>query len=387
MQGPKTEELIRILNSLPQSQMAGSIRLFSAPGRINIIGEHVDYAGGIVLPAAIDFRISAAVRTNGTNLFRIYSLDYDSWKISETLQYDPIQTWSNYVLGVVSEAGKIGLPVPGFDLAFGGNIPQGAGLSSSAALEVVTAYSLSELFGWNLSKTKIALLGQSAENRFVGVNCGIMDQFVISVAKPESCISLDTETLEYEYISLEWKDCELVLIDSKVKHSLKDSEYNDRRKETESALEKLKKIRPTLTSLYHAEEEWLDESKELTPREMSRALHVIGERKRTHNVIRSLQKGDAIEVGKSLYSCHDSLSRLFEVSCPETDYIVDWMKGKGVMGARMIGGGFGGCVLVLDRIGRGSSLFSECNDAYSRKFGVSADIYPIKISEGVREER
>ncbi len=380
------ENLISALNrNFPDSEDLNRVRFFSAPGRINIIGEHVDYAGGTVFPAAIDFRVSLAVRKNGTNLFRIYSLDFGSKVSTESLIYNKQEPWANYILGVVSEARKKGLRVEGFDLAFSGNIPQGAGLSSSAAVEVAVAFALSEIFGWNLSREKIALLGQAAESHFVGVNCGIMDQFIISTAKTSFCISLDTQTLKYEYHTLDLGPCEFYLIDSNVKHNLKESEYNDRRTEVKSATEKFRKIFPELENLYQAELSWLDRV-ELNETEKKRALHILSEKERVRNVIRCLNEKNPIGLGKELYACHHSLSENFEVSCKETDFIVETLFSKKVLGARMIGGGFGGCVLVLDREKRSESIFAELQKEYSEKFGLEAKIYRFHISEGVRED-
>ncbi|TGM15437.1 galactokinase [Leptospira selangorensis] len=368
----------------PDAPTFGPTRFFSAPGRVNIIGEHVDYAGGLVFPAAIDFRTHFAIRTNGLGTFRLYSLDFQSEFVTNDLNYSE-KPWANYILGVILEALKLDLRVEGFDLAFTGNIPQGAGLSSSAAVEVGTAYALSKIFNWDITKEKIALLAQAAENHFVGVNCGIMDQFVIAVAKPSSCISLNTESLEYSYHSLDLPGYEFYLIDSNVKHSLKESEYNDRRKEVESATSKCNKLSTEVRTLSQADFSLIEKAG-LTPSEFKRATHILGERSRAQNVIRSLKDKNAEKVGEELFSCHESLSKNFQVSCEETDYIVEWFRSENVLGARMIGGGFGGCVLVLDKEGRSSDLFSKLEKEYFQKFGLNAKIYKFSISEGVRED-
>ncbi|PJZ51031.1 galactokinase [Leptospira saintgironsiae] len=372
-------------NIFPDAPNLGPIRFFSAPGRVNIIGEHVDYAGGLVFPAAIDFRTHFAIRTNGLGTFRLYSLDFKSEFVTKELTYSEEKPWANYILGVISEALKLGLRVEGFDLAFTGNIPQGAGLSSSAAVEVGVTFALSKIFNWDISKEKIAVLAQAAENHFVGVNCGIMDQFVIAVAKPSSCISLNTETLEYSYHNLDLPGYEFYLIDSNVPHSLKESEYNDRRKEVESATSKCNKISPEVRTLSQADFSLIEKA-ELTPAEFKRATHILGERSRAQNVIRSLKDKNAEKVGEELYSCHESLSKNFQVSCDEIDFIVEWFRSEYALGARMIGGGFGGCVLVLDKEGRSSSLFSKFEKEYFQKFGLNAKIYKFSISEGVRED-
>lgn len=380
------ENLISALDrNFPDSTKTTPLRFFSAPGRINLIGEHVDYAGGIVFPAAIDFRVYLAVRKNDTETFRIHSLDFQASVSTKSIEYDSKNPWANYILGVASEAKKKGLPVHGFDLAFTGNIPQGAGLSSSAAVEVVVGFALSRIFGWDLSREEIALLGQAAENRFVGVNCGIMDQFVISVAKPDSCISLNTENLEYEYHTLDLPGFEFYLIDSKVKHNLKESEYNERRKEVESVRNKFRSVSPGLKNVYNADPNLL-EKVDLDRSERKRALHILGEKARVQNVIRCLAQKDAIGLGRELYACHKSLSENFEVSCEESDFIVDGLFKRNVLGARMIGGGFGGCVLVLDREHRSEKIFYELQKEYVEKFGFSPEIYRFRISEGVKED-
>ncbi|PJZ71509.1 galactokinase [Leptospira perolatii] len=368
-----------------ESSVEKQPRYFSAPGRINIIGEHVDYAGGIVLPAAINLKINLAIRRNESSTFRFYSIDMNETLQTDRIEYSSEYPWANYILGIISEAKRIGKNVSGFDAAFSGNIPQGAGLSSSAALEVVVAFALSEIFQWNFTKTELALLGQAAENRFVGVQCGIMDQFVISVARENTCISLDTDTLEFTYQPLDLNGHEFYLIDSKVKHSLKDSAYNQRRSSVESATLKLQKSHPNLKSLYDSDPNWLTNS-ELSAEEAKRAKHVQGERRRTELVIQNLKSGDLESLGKLLFDCHRSLSEEFEVSCPQTDSLVDLLKSQKVTGARMIGGGFGGCILVLDKIGRSETVWQNIQKSYFQIFGIQPALYRISISGGAREE-
>ncbi|GBF51273.1 GHMP kinase [Leptospira ryugenii] len=358
-------------------------RHFSAPGRINIIGEHVDYLGGIVLPAAIDFSVHLWISPNKSDQFNLYSLDFDSLvKIKRPFQSS--QIWSDYLIGVIVEIEKEGFHVPGFDAFLTGNIPQGAGLSSSASVEVVTGFAISSLFGFKFSREKIALLGQAAENHFVGTKCGIMDQFIIATGKEDHCISLNTETLEYSYHTFDLKGYEFSLINSNVKHSLKDSDYNQRRLECESALKKIKSANLNISQLYEAKEDDLKLAG-LSTAEEKRVRHVIGEKNRTQAVVRGLENGDLTSVGKALFETHWSLSKLFEVSCEETDFIVSELERMGVEGARMIGGGFGGCILVLDKIGNFSQNQEEFQKKYIQKFGYPVDFYQFKISDGVRE--
>ncbi|MBM9579272.1 galactokinase [Leptospira sp. 201903070] len=381
------EELTKILrekfSSSPEEE---PIRFFSAPGRINLIGEHVDYAGGIVLPAAIDVSIRIAIRKNRGSFFRIFSAESGEKIEAKIIAYNAKNPWVNYVFGVVQEFRKLGFESDPFDLVVWGNIPQGAGLSSSAAFEVATAFAISEIHSWKIKKEELALLGQRAENRFVGVNCGIMDQFIISTGKEGFCIALDTETLKYEYHEMHLDDSEFYLIDSKVKHSLKDSAYNERRTEVESAFDKLKTGKPSLKNLYQAELEDLEnESFGLNPIEKKRAKHIVTERLRTEKVIRNLKNGNAQIVGEILFECHDSLSKDYEVSCEETDFIVEHLRKEGVLGARMIGGGFGGCVLILDKKGRRDKVFAILKTLYWKEFKNEPQLYTFRISDGVKE--
>ncbi|TGM07129.1 galactokinase [Leptospira barantonii] len=379
------EDLEKVLNT-QFSPGSDPIRFFSAPGRINIIGEHVDYAGGIVLPAAIDVSIRIAIRKNEVGKFRIYSASSDEKIETSKILYDSKHSWVNYVFGVVEEFRQLDYVSDFFDLVVWGNIPQGAGLSSSAAFEVAVAYALSAIQDWELSREEIALLCQRAENRFVGVNCGIMDQFVIATAKEGFCIALNTETLNYDYYEMRLDGYEFYLIDSKVKHSLKDSAYNDRRKEVESAFLKIQKTRPEISTLYSAEPEDVENpSSGLNEIEKKRARHVTTERYRTERMIQNLKSGDAKTVGEILFECHNSLSKDYEVSCEETDFIVEELRIEGALGARMIGGGFGGCVLILDKVGRRDILFEKIKNRYIQKFKNEPQLYTFRISDGVRE--
>lgn len=362
-----------------------TIRHFSAPARINIIGEHVDYLGGLVLPAAIDFSVHALIQRNGTDQFHLYSADFEQQiKISRPFKNSKDFPWSDYIQGVITEIEKKGLNVPGFNLLLTGNIPQGAGLSSSAALEVVVGYAISELFQLNLSRESIALIGQAAENNFVGTNCGIMDQFIIATGKEKYCISLNTSSLKYEYHEFDLGEFEFYLINSNVKHSLKDSDYNQRRLECESALSKIKKSHPNVKDLYSIDFP-ISTDLGLSQNESKRVGHVVSEKIRTNIIINALRDGNINSVGNALYECHWSLSNQFEVSCPETDFIVSSLKAENATGARMIGGGFGGCVLVLDKIKNFSSTSSIIEEKFVTKFGHPVSIYKFKIADGVKE--
>ncbi len=361
------------------------IRQFKSPARINIIGEHVDYVGGFVLPAAIDFSILTLIQNNAREDFEFYSTEYDQFvRIERPLLNSAEYPWADYIVGVICEFEKRGFRIPGFSMLIKGNIPQGAGLSSSAALEVGVGFAINEINQFRLSKSEIALIGQAAENNFVGTNCGIMDQFIIATGKKDHCISLDTNTLEFEYHSFDLGNYEFYLINSNVKHSLKDSAYNKRRSECESALQKLKLFFPNLKNLYEYNAEISDQYG-LNEDEIKRVTHITGERLRTQKVISSLETGKIPIVGKLLYECHWSLSKHFEVSCEETDFIVEFLQKKGSTGARMIGGGFGGCVLVLDLKEKYLGTSEELQKKYEQKFSHGVSFYKFSISDGVKE--
>lgn len=362
-----------------------SIHTFRAPARINVIGEHVDYLGGFVLPAAIDFQVCVSIRKNSLGKIRFYSEQYKEVATTDKPVYDKSHLWANYVYGVVDELNKEGFTIGGFDMAIDGDIPQGAGLSSSAALEVVTCFALSTLFQFEISREKIALIGQAAENNFVGMKCGIMDQFIIANGKKNQCILLNTDTLEKTYHNLDLKDHEFYLINSNVKHSLQDSDYNNRRKECESALKKVQAKLPQIKNLYDLPIETDLISFLFTEKELKRVQHVIGEKDRTNKLLASFEKGDILSAGKCLYGTHDSLSELFEVSCVETDFLIAELKREQASGARMIGGGFGGSVLVLDKIGNRAKIESEIKNRYKEKFNIQASFYGFQISDGVSE--
>ncbi|TGM52529.1 galactokinase [Leptospira vanthielii] len=362
-------------------------RLFQAPARINIIGEHVDYLGGTVLPAAIDFAVQVYLRPNDTSSFHLHSVTYnETVELKKPLLPNPKSSWTDYIAGVIVEIEKKGHIIPGFDLLVDGNIPQGSGLSSSAAFEIVTGYAIKETFGLPLTREEIALIGQAAENHFVGTKCGIMDQFIIAVGKKDDCISLNTDTLKYSYHHFDLGDSEFYLINSNVKHSLKDSAYNQRRSECESALAKIQTKFPNFTHLYDVN---LSEDQiyncHLTNEERKRMNHVTSERERTKIVIEGLESGNFKDVGSALFQTHWSLSKDFEVSCPETDFIVDSLQSLGVTGARMIGGGFGGCVLVLDKKDHFSKIDVVLKKSYQQKFNLEIDFYKFQISDGVKE--
>lgn len=352
---------------------------YKAPARINIIGEHVDYLGGLVLPAAIDFQVEILVQKNHTDKYRFYSVQYEEDFETTEIVYSKEKTWANYILGVISEFEKLNLKVPGIDILIDGNIPRGSGLSSSAALEVVVGFAIKDIFNHNLSLEKIALIGQAAENNFVGTKCGIMDQYIIANGKKDKCLLLNTATLEKTYHELELENFEFYLINSNVKHSLHDSDYNLRRADCESALKKIKEKQPNLQNLYELDivPDYLNEI------ETKRLEHVLGEKKRTKAILECFRNKELKKAASILYATHDSLSKQFQVSCDEIDYLIEELFEAEVSGARMIGGGFGGCILVLDEKGQKEKIFPQLKQKYFEKFSLNLEIYSFQISEGV----
>jgi galactokinase len=359
------------------------IRTFRAPGRINLIGEHVDYLGGFVLPAAISFQIIATIRKNDLNLFRFYSKEMNETWESKEIKKGPL--WTQYIMGVVDEFRKRGNTITGFDIAISGNIPPGAGLSSSAALEVVSCFALKEIFEIPISLKDISIISQSAERNFVGTNCGIMDQFASTFGKKDHCILLNTETLDYEYKNFSIPGYEFFLMNSNRKHTLADGNYNQKRAECESALNKLQRMKPSIQNLCNVPNDWESLSQELLPEERSKVIHASSEKKRTEEFLEAIQSKDLIRAGKLLTETHWSLSKNFEVSCEETDFLVEELLKEGALGARMMGGGFGGCILVLAKEGMINSISKNVQKKYQIKFQLEAPTYSIHIENGVSE--
>lgn len=363
--------------------------LFLSPGRINIIGEHVDYNDGFVLPAAINKYICFAVSTNETGACRLIAKDLnDAYKfhINDTLV--PVdKMWVNYILGVLDQLKSKGFPKKGFDIVFSSTIPMGAGLSSSAALECGFGYAMSKLFDLDLSKEDIAKIGQHSEHTFVGVKCGIMDQFASVFGKKKKVIRLDCTTLEYDYHNADFKKYSLLLLDSHVKHTHLTSGYNVRRQEVEEGMAIIKSNFPKVNNFRDCTEEQLLSIKDtLGPILYKRCHFVVSEIQRVLDAVQSLEASDYKKLGQLMYATHDGLSNDYEVSCPELDFLVDSVrKEPNVIGARMMGGGFGGCSINLIEKGTEKELISKVTEAYRSAFGIELSAYKIKISKGTTE--
>ena len=362
-------------------------RVFASAGRINLIGEHTDYNGGYVFPGAIDKGIIAEIKPNGKNTVHVYSLDYDDEAIFGLGEEDkPEKQWARYIFGVCRETVKRGGTVKGFDAVFAGDVPLGAGLSSSAALESCFAFALNELFKNNIDKFELAKIGQSTEHNYCGVMCGIMDQFASCFGKAGSLIRLNCKTLEYKYFPFNPKGYKLVLIDSCVKHELASSAYNKRRASCENAAKAIRRNHPEVEFLSDAKRVWLDEVRDQIPGEdFLRAEYVIGEVQRVLDVCDALERDDYETVGEMMYQTHFGLSRLYEVSCEELDFLNKLARKMDVTGSRVMGGGFGGCTINLVKDELYDAFIAEAKKQFAVKFGHEPKIYDVVVSDGARE--
>lgn len=355
---------------------------FASSGRINLIGEHTDYNGGFVFPGAIDKVIMAEIRPNDTAKIRVYSIDIQDYAEFGFNEEDaPSQSWARYIFGVCREIQKRGGKIRGFDAVFAGNVPLGAGLSSSAALESCFAYALNDLFNNNqIDKFELAKIGQSTEHNYCGVKCGIMDQFASVFGKKGHLMRLDCRSLEYEYFPFNPQGYKLVLVDSVVKHELADSPYNRRRESCERVAKHL-----GLDTLRDASLEMLQSAKsELSAEDYSRAKYVIEEKQRVLDVCDALLKGDYDTVGACMYATHTGLSKDYEVSCEELDYLNNIAKECGVTGSRIMGGGFGGCTINLVKDNLYDSFVNTAKEKFNTKYGHEPKIYDVIISDGAR---
>ena len=356
--------------------------VYASAGRINLIGEHTDYNGGFVFPGAIDKVIMAAIAPNGTDKVRVFSIDIDEYAEFGLEESDaPSQSWARYIFGVCREIIKRGGTVKGFDAVFAGNVPLGAGLSSSAALESCFAFALNDLFnGNNIEKFELARIGQSTEHNYWGVNCGIMDQLASVMGKEGKLMRLDCRSMEYEYYPFAPEDYELVLVDSRVKHELADSPYNKRRESCERVAKRL-----GIETLRDATQAMLDGIRdEISAEDYSRAKFVIEEKDRVLAVSDALNAGDYETVGRKMYETHEGLSKDYEVSCEELDYLNEIAKECGVTGSRIMGGGFGGCTINLVRKDLVADFVETAKKRFNEKYGHEPKVYEVVISDGAR---
>ena len=370
------------LKTLFESHFGGTPTFYASSGRINLIGEHTDYNGGFVFPGAIDKCIMAAIKENGTDKVRLYSVDLDaSCEFGLNEADKPQEQWASYIFGVCREIIKRGGTVRGFDAVFSGNVPLGAGLSSSAALESCFAYALNDMFNDNkIDKFELAKIGQSTEHNYCGVNCGIMDQFASVFGKKDHLMRLDCRSLEYKYYPFAAKGYKLVLLDSKVKHELVDSPYNKRRASCERVAQTL-----GVETLRDATMEMLEAAKDkISEEDYKRAVYVIGEKQRVLDVCDALERGDFETVGDRMYKTHEGLSKDYEVSCEELDYLNDIARECGVTGSRIMGGGFGGCTINLVKDALYDHFIAEAKAKFNARYGHEPVVHEVIISDGAR---
>lgn len=360
---------------------------FASAGRINLIGEHTDYNGGFVFPGAVDKGIMAEIRPNGTEKVCVYSIDMDEYVEFGLKEEDaPAQSWARYVFGVCRETIKRGGNISGFNAVFAGDVPLGAGMSSSAALESTFAFALNYLFDLKIDKFELARIGQSTEHNYCGVKCGIMDQFASVFGKAGNLIRLDCKTMEYKYYPFHPDGYRLVLVDSAVKHELASSAYNKRRESCERAAAAIRRNHPEVEFLRDARMEWLEEVKaDITEEDYMRAEYVIDEVQRVLDVCDALERDDYETVGEKMYETHYGMSKLYEVSCEELDFLNDLARECGVTGSRVMGGGFGGCTINLVRNELYDKFIDRAKSSFTEKFGHSPKIYDVVISDGARK--
>ena len=370
----------------------GEIGVYFAPGRVNMIGEHTDYNGGHVFPCALTIGTYGVARKRADKKLRFYSMNFESVGVIESsveeLKPQKEAGWTNYPKGVMWAFGEKGMQVTqGMDLVLFGNIPNGSGLSSSASLEVLTGFILREMFGFEVSNQDLALIGQFSENRFNGVNCGIMDQFAIAMGKAEHAIFLDTATLNYEYAPIKLEDAKIVICSSNKKRGLGDSKYNERRSECERALEELKKV-VSIETLGDLTEEQFEQHKAAIGEEVcrKRAKHAVYENQRTVRAVEALKNNDVKLFGELMNASHVSLRDDYEVTGIELDTLVEeaW-KVEGVIGSRMTGAGFGGCTVSIVKNEAVDAFIEKVGAAYEKKIGYAADFYVVEIGDGPRK--
>lgn len=369
-----------------QQQFGSEPLLIRSPGRINLIGEHTDYNDGFVMPAAIDKEIVFAIGESKSAWSTVLALKYDQPFMIDISAPERVDQpgWANFLLGIVFQITRDGHAIKPFNCVFGGDVPLGAGLSSSAALECGFAYALNELFNLRIPKLTLVKMGQWAEHHYVGVKCGIMDQFASVMSKEDQVIMLDCRDLSYSYFPLSMEGYEIVLCDSKVKHSLVDSEYNTRRSECEQGVRILSQYFPNVKSLRDVSLEMLSSHKNEFPGKVyQRCLYVVEEIQRVQESSKDLKANNLVAFGKKMFSTHEGLSNLYQVSCPELDFLV--MKAKeldSVAGARMMGGGFGGCTINIVKSASVATFIKHIADAYEKEFNIKLPTYVVHIREG-----
>ncbi len=384
----KTEDLKQLFEKT-FGKSDEQLRVFFSPGRVNLIGEHTDYNGGYVFPCALDFGTNLVIRKNNSDKLHFATTNFSERgeiSLNTELKKDDSK-WFNYPLGVVDQLQKLGLKIEGCDFLYSGDIPNGAGLSSSASIETLTAYALNEIFSLGIDKLDIVKLSQKAENQFVGVNCGIMDQFAVTMGKENHAIFLDCYTLDYELVPLMMKGHKLIISNTNKRRGLADSKYNERRSECESAVEMLKK-KVDIENLSQLDYAQFMELKDAITNEVvfRRAKHVISENKRAKDAVEALKNNDLQKFGELMNQSHDSLRDDYEVTGNELDTLVEEARRiDGVLGSRMTGAGFGGCTVSLVKDEAVEEFKEKVAANYKKRTGLSPDFYIGEVGDGVKE--
>ena len=368
-----------------RSRFSRDPKLVVAPGRINLIGEHVDYNDGFVMPAAVDKFLAFAILPNGTNRFNCYASDFQETVSFGMTDLHAGHHWGNYLMGVIEGFRQKGFALGGIDCVFGGTIPPGGGMSSSAALCCGFAFAVNHFFKCNLSRLELAQIAQFSEHNFAGVKCGLMDQYAVLFGEEDSLLLLDCRSMKHVPVPFPSAKCSIILVDTKVKHTLASSAYNKRRASCEEGVAVLKKLIPGTVSLRDVSAEQLLKHKDkLSAEVFIRCQYVTEEIARTQEAAQALNKGDLETFGSLMFLCHEGLSVKFEVSCPELDLLVDLakQKPKQVIGSRLMGGGFGGCTVNLIRPGEEEAFETLISTEYFATFRITPEFYPVKLSQG-----
>lgn len=378
-------ELATSIKNIYQERFLENPSLYFSPGRINIIGEHIDYNDGFVMPAAINKGIYYAIALNDSNDIHFYAADVDEYYHTTVETIHKEDGWKNYVLSVLNQFKLLGVSLKGFNCVLGGDIPVGSGLSSSAAVEGGLAYAINDQLHLGMSRKELALLCQRAEHDYPGVKCGIMDQFANMMGKKEEVILLDCRSLEHDYFPIKLDGWEIVLVNTKVHHSLAAGEYNKRRKNCEDGLNIMQANSgiQSFRDIQHIDE-LLPFKHTMGEEVYQRCLYVVQEINRTRSASTCLQQHDIIGLGKLMYDTHEGLSTLYEVSCEELDWLVTYaQKNSTIAGARMMGGGFGGCTInIIQKEAVAAFTISVLND-YAAQFGQQPEVYVVQTSDGV----
>lgn len=379
---------LKVSNFFEQKFNVTPTVIFS-PGRINLIGEHTDYNMGYVLPAAINKGAYVGIIKTETETINLYALDLNDAYICTLSNYTKSpKEWPNYIIGVVNELLKMGKKLAGFTAVFASCVPIGAGMSSSAALACATVFALNHIFDLDLTKLQMAQIAQQAERDFVGVQCGIMDQFASVFGKKNFAIKLDCRTLQYEYVSFNFSSIKIVLFDSMVKHALASSQYNIRSQQCQQGVSIIQQKYPQVQTLRDASIQMVEEC--LANADLiiyNRCKYVVLEIDRLVLACADLKNGNLIAFGQKMYDTHQGLSKLYEVSCPELDFIADCtLTEPDILGARMMGGGFGGCVIALVKEAQLDAIIEQVKSAYLQKWQIEMKVYVMSIEDGTRLE-